>query len=106
MTASTTTATRSAIWSIDPLRCANSPIGERVFATIAWLRGRKRGRDDTVPPYQDGALRARKKGEPAALLGRSRVHLGDVVPVDQVVDESLEVVRPAVAVIDVIRVFP
>src|SRR6266852_2942074 len=42
----------------------------------------------------------------AELFRRSLVHLGHVVPVHQVVEESLEVVGPPVAVVDVVRMLP
>src|SRR6202011_1322904 len=40
------------------------------------------------------------------LLCRGAVELGDVVPVDEVVDERLEIVRAPVAVVDVVGVLP
>src|SRR5262249_51303312 len=40
------------------------------------------------------------------LFACRRVHLGDVLPVHQMIEERLEVVWPAVAVVDVIRVLP
>ncbi len=42
----------------------------------------------------------------AGLLHRRVVHLGDVLPIDQMIHERLQVVRPAVAVIDVVGVLP
>src|SRR6476620_9337870 len=43
--------------------------------------------------------------EPGSSL-RLAVKLGDVVPVDEAVDEGLEVVRPAVAIVDVVGMLP
>src|ERR1035441_1137195 len=40
------------------------------------------------------------------LLHRRFVPFGDVVPIDQVIEERLEVVRPSVAIIDVVGMFP
>src|SRR6516165_11950096 len=42
----------------------------------------------------------------ARLFHRRVIHLGDVLPIDQMVDEGLEVVRPPVAVVDVVGVLP
>src|SRR5215472_18285874 len=42
----------------------------------------------------------------SASLDRLLVHLGDVIPVDQVLHERLEVIRPAVAIVDVVGVLP
>src|SRR5262245_21840155 len=85
-------------------------MGGRVFATIARLRGRNKERAAPAsgrgPLDQNGASKAPRKELPGRLLCRAGVHLGDVVPVHQVVDEGLEVVGPAVAVVDVIGVFP
>src|SRR5471030_2889931 len=40
------------------------------------------------------------------LFGRRDEHLFDMVPVDQVVEERLEIIGPPVAVVDVIGMFP
>src|SRR4051794_29481118 len=60
-----------------------------------------------APEKRNGASRPRQHalvqpGSAARLL----VHALDVLPVHEVVEERLEVVRPAVAVVDVIGVFP
>src|SRR5215472_7667357 len=41
-----------------------------------------------------------------ALLGGRLVHLGHVVPVDQVVEERLQIIRPAIAIVDVVGMLP
>ena len=40
------------------------------------------------------------------LLGRRNEHFFDVLPVHQVIQERLEIIRPPVAIVDVIRVLP
>src|ERR1700722_6548605 len=40
------------------------------------------------------------------LFGRRFVHLGDVVPVDEILEERLEVIGAPVAIVDIIRMLP
>ncbi len=42
----------------------------------------------------------------AGLSGRGCEHLGDIVPIDEVVDERLQIVGAAVAIVDVVAVLP
>src|SRR5215831_867322 len=42
----------------------------------------------------------------ANALARCLVHFGDIVPIDQVIDEGLEIVRSSVAVVYVVTVLP
>src|ERR1700758_1263594 len=55
---------------------------------------------DWRPRHDAARMRA------ARLFHRRVIHLGDVLPIDHMVHESLEVVRPPVAVIDVVGVLP
>src|SRR5579871_4881111 len=48
----------------------------------------------------------RSRSPAGALFHRLSIELGDIFPVDQMVDERLQIIRPAVAVIDIIGVFP
>src|SRR5690554_6717141 len=60
------------------------------------------------PEMKKARLRCRR-AKSAALgieLARLLEQLVDVVPVDQIVDEGLEILRPGIAVVDVVAVLP
>src|SRR5262249_14889929 len=61
---------------------------------------RRRSFSSRIPVY------ARRKWRESLLLACVFVHLGDVVPVDEVLPERLQVVGPPVAIIDVIGMLP
>src|SRR5580658_8394370 len=62
-----------------------------------WRQLQKAGREAPLPSVhsRDGAL-----------FRRRFVHLGDVVPVDEILEERLEVIGTPVAIVDVVGVLP
>src|SRR5437868_6463511 len=51
------------------------------------------------------SVRLRSPGMTAS-LARRRVHLLNVLPVDEILPERLEIIRPTIAIVDVIGMFP
>src|SRR3954449_11642220 len=78
----------------------------------------KGGRTIRLPTTSDAdPAEGRPAGAPAGrtspfsnrdeqLLHRRVVHLGDVFPIHQMIRERLEIVRPPIAIIDVVGMFP
>ena len=82
-------------------------MAQLAIASPQRMRGIRLGsqcRKERFEPKATGSGSARRIVR--RLFHRRRMHLGDIVPVDEIVDEGLEVIGPAIAVVDIIGMLP
>src|ERR1700688_1902795 len=95
------TSTATAIRSRTRLyAAADASLGAATAVTDPFGSMRRLWRDSPVPAAGSCS------GGVGHLGHRRVVHLGDVFPIDQMIDKGLEIVRPPVAIVDVVGVFP
>src|SRR6478752_350794 len=88
--------------------CAGyAEIGSRARCVRPDAASRWRLRRTSCSPEDRRAVDGQRRStRPIRLFCRRGVTLGDIVPIDQVLNEGLQIVRPAIAIIDVIGVLP